>query len=513
MSGNRLIVKNTLFLYVRMFVTMGISLYVSRIVLQQLGVEDFGIYSVVGSLSLFFLFIQYGISTAIQRFLAYEIGTQNKDELQKCFSSGLAAVLLMCLVVIVVGEAFGILALRYIIDIPPGREADAFFVFQFSLLILVFGLLSGCFESLILANERMVFFAWLAVAEAVMKLMIALLLPLIGADKLRLYIMLLSASSFIVLLCHIAYCRINFREIRITLHNAGERLRSIFSFAGWNTLSSFADLCYLQGSNIILNSFFGVVLNAAMGVTNQVKNAVSSFSRSIQSAANPHIVKEYARGDYRSFARITYTISKVSYLLLFLVGVPILLNTQTILSIWLTVVPPYTPLFVQLMICFCLLDNLVGPLWIAMQAAGNIRNYQITLSVVWILSLPVMYLILKFGGAPQCILLTQILFAVLTLSIRLWFANRYCHLPFGEYFHAVIIPILRTSVVALIPPVIAYLLLPSNLCSFIITTLINCVSLPMTTYFLGLTESERNKILDIIQEKFISRIKNKVRQE
>lgn len=513
MSGNRLIVKNTLFLYVRMFVTMGISLYVSRIVLQQLGIEDFGIYSVVGSLSLFFLFLHYGVATAMQRFLAYEIGTKNADGLQKCFSAGLAAVLLMGLGVIAVGEGTGILALRYIIDIPPGREADAFFVFQFSLLILVLGLLSGCFESLILANERMAFFAWLSIAEAVMKLIVALLLPVIGTDKLRIYIMLLAASSFIVLLCYIAYCRINFPEIRITLHNAGERLRNIFSFAGWNTLSSFADLCYMQGSNIILNSFFGVALNAAMGVTTQVKNAVCTFSRNIQSAANPHMVKEYARGDYNNFSHITYTISKVSYLLLLLIGIPIILNTQTILSLWLTVVPPYTSLFVQLMICFCLIDNLVGPLWIAMQATGNIRNYQITLSIIWILSLPVMYLMLRLGGAPQYILLTQILFAIFSLSIRLWFANRYCHLPIREYIHAVIIPILRTTVVAAIPSFAASLLLTPGIHALIITTLINFIILPITTYYLCLSESERNRILGIIHDRFLSRIKNSVRQE
>ncbi|MDE6859322.1 MAG: hypothetical protein K2J65_02800 [Duncaniella sp.] len=512
MSENRLIVKNTLFLYVRMFLSMGISLYVSRIVLQQLGVEDFGIYSVVGALSLFFLFFRYGLSTAIQRFLAYQIGIKNQEGLQKYFSAGLAAIILICLIVSALGESTGTLALRYIIDIPTGREADALFVFHFSLLILVLGLLSSSFESLILAHEKMAFFAWLAVAEAVMKLVIAVSLPLIAFDKLRVYIMLLAASSLIVLICHIIYCRRNFPEVKITLRGSKERLRTIFSFAGWNTLSSFADLCYLQGSGIILNSFFGVTLNAAMGVTNQVKNAVGTFSRNIQAAANPSMVKEFARMDYQNFARITYSISKVSYLLLLWVGIPILLNTHTILSIWLTIIPPYTEIFVQLMICFCLFDNLVGPLWIAMQAAGNIRNYQITLSIVWILSLPVMYLSLRLGAPPQSIMLIQIIFSVITLSIRLWFANRYCHLPFGEYLTSVILPLMRTSIVSVIPPFTASLFITPGISALIITSLLSLVTLPLVSYFVGLSDYERNSILDIIRNKFLSRIKNSVRQ-
>ncbi len=502
MSGNKLIVKNTLYLYIRMFLTMGISLYVSRIVLQQLGIENYGIYSVVGSLTLFFQFMNYGISNSLQRFLAYNIGINDTNEIHKCFSAGLAAILLICLAVILLGEFTGLLALKYIIEIPAGRESDALFVFQFSLLILVLNTINGSFESLILANERMSFFAYLAIAEAGMKLVLAFLLPIMPGDKLHTYIILLTVTTIIILICHITYCRINFPYVRITLKGARERLRAIFSFTGWNTLSSFADLCYLQGSNIILNSFFGVALNAAMGVTNQVKNAVSTFSRNIQVAANPQMIKDYARGDYKNFSSLTYTISKISYLLLLIIGIPILLNTNTILSLWLTIVPPYTATFIRLMICFCLLNNLVGPLWIAMQASGNIRNYQITLSIVWLLSLPTMYIALKLGGGPQSILLTHILFIIITLAIRLWFASRYCHLPIKEYIHQVLTPIISISVISFIAPLAATLCFEAGITLLIITSILSLITLPIATYIFGLSKSERQNLLEILRNKF-----------
>lgn len=506
MSNNRLIAKNTLFLYVRMFLTLCISLYTSRIVLDQLGVVDFGIYSVVGSLSLFFIFMNYGIATSIQRYLSYAIGINDSKELQRCFSAGLMAVILIGIIVMILGESIGPLMIKYLIDIPSGRTSDAYFVFQFTLVTLVITVTTGCFEALILSYERMAFFAYLAVAEALMKLTLAILLPILPGDKLRIYAILLAVISAITLICHVAYIRHTIQGIQITLRNCKARLRSIFSFAGWNTLSSFADLCHLQGSNLILNSFFGVTLNAAMGITNQVKHTVCNFSRSIQVAANPNIVKTYARGDIYDYSNLVYLISKISFLLLLLIGIPILLNIETILSLWLTVIPPYTVILVRLMIVFCLLDNLVGPLWIAMQATGKIKTYQIIISVTWLLSLPTMYLILCAGYGPQTILITQICFSTITLVIRLVFADRCCHLPFKDYTCNVLLPVFRVSVVSIAIPTIAMHHMNGGVNTLLITTFLSAVITLIATYFLGLNDAERKITIEFFNRKLQKRI-------
>lgn len=500
MSGNRLIVKNTFFLYVRMFLTMGISLYASRIVLQQLGVEDFGVYSVVGSLSMFFLFLNYGVSTAIQRFLAYEIGIKNDEGLQKCFSSGIVVTILICVVLVVVGEIAGVFAIGHLLDIPPGREDDALFVYQFSLLMIVIELFRSCFQNLILAYEKMSFFAYLSIAEAVLKLTVVFLLAIFGGDKLRIYVILLTCSSLVILICYVVYSRINFPAVKITIRGGRERLRSIISFTGWNTLSSFADLCYMQGLNIVLNMFYGVVLNAAMGVTNQVKTAVLTFSKNVQFAANPHIIKEFAKGEYENFSNLIYGISRISFLVLFLPGLPIMLNTHTILSIWLTVIPSYTEIFIRLMICFALIDSLVGPLWIGMQATGKIKAYQITTSLIWIAILPTTYIIFKNGGSPQWVILTQIIFSFILIIVRLSFAHKQCHIPIKSYITRVAIPLVKTmSVSAILPVVAAYLL--TGISSLIVTTILTLVSLPVATYYLGLTAKERTQVLGLIKFK------------
>ena len=246
--------------------------------------------------------------------------------------------------------------------------------------------------------------------------------------------------------------------------------------------------------------FYGVALNAAMGVTNQVKTAVLTFSKNIQFAANPHIIKEFAKGEYESFSNLIYGISRISFLVLFLPGLPIMLNTHTILSIWLTVIPPYTETFIRLMICFALIDSLVGPLWIGMQATGRIKTYQITTSLIWIAIIPTTYLIFKYGGAPEWVILTQIIFSVILIIVRLIFAHRQCHIPIQSYIVRVAIPLVRTTVVAAVIPVItAYFL--SGITGLIITTLITLITLPAATYFLAQTSQERSQVITLIRAK------------
>ncbi len=500
MANHKLVFKNTLFLYIRVFLSMAIGLYTSRVVLKELGVDDFGIYSVVGSLSMLFGYLNYGISSSLQRFMSCEIAVDNREGLQKCFASSLQAALYLALIVVALTETVGVWALRELIDVPPGREADAMFVFQVSIAILVIELFKTCCLSLIISHERMSFFAYISIAESVLKLAIVFLLVIVGGDKLRAYSLLLLGVSLIILAGYIVYCRAKFPSVRFSLRGGGERIREIFSFTGWNTLASFADLCYMQGTNIVLNVFYGVAYNATMGITNQVKNALYSFSKNLQTASNPHLTKEFALGDYASFSKLAMMISVLSCQLLYLFGLPILINTELILDLWLVTVPPAGVQFIRLIIFFCMVDSLVGPLWVGMQAYGKIRNYQIIMSTGWLLSLPTMWLVLKHGGSAESVLMIQIIFNFILLTVRLGFAVKYCHISLGVYLRDVVGRLAAALVAGGVIP-LALAFATDGYTRLIVTTAASLAAVPLATLFVAFPKAERTALINLVKKR------------
>lgn len=502
MSDHKVVAKNTIFLYVRALLSMAIGLYASRVVLSQLGITDFGIYSVVGSLSMLFAYLNYGMSSSLMRFMAIDIAGSDHRVLQGCFSSCLQAALYVSAVVVVVCETVGLWALYHLLDLPPGSHGAAFFVFQASIVIMVLEIFRNCFQSLIIAYEKMSFFAYVAVAESLLKLGAVLLLMWIPGSKLRVYMVLLMGVSVLILLSYMVFCRYKFPHVRFIFAGGSRRLKEIFSFTGWNTLASFADLAYIQGSNILLNMFYGVAYNATMGITNQVKNAVYSFSKNLQTAANPHLTKEFASRQFESYSRLTMLVSVASFLLLYLIGLPVMLNTDFILSIWLKEVPPDAVTFIRLVIIFCLVDSLVGPLWVGMQAFGKIRTYQIIMSAGWLLSLPVIWLSLKFGARPQSILVVQIVFNTILLAIRLAFAVKYCHIQIGDYLKNVVGRIILAAVVSGLIPLMTIFIIANHIVAFFASLSACIVCIPLATLFIALQEQDRCKIIAIIKSKF-----------
>lgn len=501
MANHKLVFKNTLFLYVRVFLSMAIGLYTSRVVLRELGVDNFGIYSVVGSLSMMFSYFNCGISSSLMRFFSYEIANDNRVGLQKYFSSSLLSAIYIGCIIILLCETVGNWALTSIIDIPPGRLSDAMFVFQASILTLVIEIFKTCFLSLIIAEERMSFFAYISIAESLLKLVIVFMLAWLPGDKLKVYAILLAAVSLLILIGYMIFCAINFPDIKVSLRKGNERIKEIFSFTGWNTLANFADLCYIQGSNIILNIFYGVAYNATMGIANQVKNALYSFSRNLQTAANPHLTKEFAQKDYTSFSQLAFTISTLSCLLLYLFGLPIMLNTDYILEIWLTNPPQDESIFIRLIIIFCLIDSLTGPMWVAMQAYGKIRNYQIIMTCGWLLSVPAMWLTLKWGGSPCSIIIVQIAFNAILLCIRILFAARFCHIDLGQYTREVILRLAATLVISGTAPLFIALSISDPLWKLIASTTAAFISVPFCALYIAISTPNRQKILSQLKKR------------
>lgn len=503
MSNNRLIVRNSVFMAVRMFVVMAIGLYSSRVVLQQLGVTDFGIFTVVGGLTIIMTFFTSALAAAIQRFMNVELSVSGQRSMQEVFSACWACIMLIVCVFLILAEGAGLWFLNDRLDIPPDRLPQARVLFQMSLAVAILEICRVPYNSLIIAHERMSFYAYNSIVEALLKLAAVILLPWIPGDKLLIYMALLIGVALLVNLSYVWFCRREFAGLRFSVRGSGGRVKEIGRFIGWNLLTSISDIAWQQGSAMVLNIFYGVALNATMGISNQVKTAVFSFSRSIQTAANPQIVKNYAAGRIGEFSALFMRISRISFLFVLLLGGPILMNTEFILDLWLTEIPPCGTTFVRLMILFCILDSLSGPLWITMQAYGNISRYQITVSAIWLLALPLMYLAFSLGGGPQWLLFVLIGIDAILLVVRVLFTGHCCGVSAFSYLRGVAVPLAASSGAA-VAVTGAFLLLlghtgvaASPWGHFLLTSAVWCLALPGSVYFLGLTPEERTALTDM----------------
>lgn len=505
MADNKLIMKNTLYMAVRMFLTMAVTLYTSRVVLAQLGVTDFGIYSVVGGLTIMMSFFTTSLVVAMQRYMNVELAAGTSDDgLQKVFGACWCCLVMMVGAFLLIAEVGGVWFLENELSFPEGKLPVARIVFQLSLVNAIFELIRTPYNSLIIAHEKMSFYAWNSILEVGLKLTTAICLSITPGNKLLIYMYLLIGVAVLINISYILYCRSQFPEIRFSFkHNKGQ-VREIGSFAGWNVLTSISDISWQQGSSMILNIFYGVALNATMGIANQVKGAVMNFTRSVQTASNPQIIKLFAAKQYDEFLTLFERISRISFFILLGVGIPIILNAPYILSIWLTVIPPHGVLFVRLMVVFCIIDSLVGPLWVSMQAVGRIAAYQIVVSVMWILCLPLCWLAFHYGLPAYWLILILITIDFVLLWVRVGFSAHYCGFTYGMYIARVCLPIAATSIASLVAPVAicftdltGFALLAATCATWLIT-------FPTATYLLGITHVERSAIRKKISKYFKS---------
>lgn len=486
--------KNTAFMAVRMLLSMGVSLYTSRVVLQQLGVVDFGIYTVIGGLAIIMSFFTSALTAAIQRYMNVELALTHGRGMQQVFSACWGCVIVLVAVFLVIAEVAGLWFLENELSIPVDRMGDARMVFQMSLAIVVIEMVRVPYSSLIIAHERMSFFAYNSILEVVLKLVTAISLSLVPGNKIVIYMWLLIGVAVLVNASYVIYCRHRMPEIRFSLRADRGQMVAIGKFAGWNVLTSISDIAYQQGSAMILNIFYGVALNASMGIANQVKTAVSSFTRSVQLAANPQIVKSFAAGEYDEFSMLFMRISRISFFLMLFLGMPIMLNAEYILSLWLTVTPPSGVLFVQLMVAFCVVDSLTGPLWVSMQAAGKIASYQIVISSVWILCLPLTYLAFRCGLPPYWLLIVLIGIDTGLLFFRVAFTSRYCNITCMEYLRGVVLPIAGVSLSAAVLPIVMTWVVDGQLSRLLVSGGVWCVTMPLAVYYFGLSKKEKDAV-------------------
>lgn len=473
---------------------MIVSLYTSRIVLNTLGVEDYGINNVVGGIVVMFSAVNTTMATSVQRFMNFEIGKRNTKKLNAIFNTSIIIHIGIALLVLILVESVGVWFLNFKMNIPHERLNAANWVLQFSTFSFMVNVLNVPFNATIIANEKMKIFALVGILEVVLKLLIVFLLTWFSYDKLKLYAVLLFVVSVIIQLVNMVYSKRNFKECDFHWHWDKSLFKEMVSFAGWNMIGVTSTLVRTQGVNIVLNLFYGVVINAAMGIANQVKNAMDSFVNNFMTALNPQIVKSYASSDKEYLMKLVFRGSRYSFYLLLFVSLPIILETRYVLTLWLKNVPDYAVVFVRLILILVMVESLSKTLIQSMFATGDIKLYQIVVGSVTLMNLPLSILFLYFGYAPQVVLIIAIGIAIVSLFIRLFMLEKMISLNVFSFFKEVLSNVFIVGSTSIILPLTFIFFIKPGLSRFIIVSCICIVSVAVAVYLIGLSKEETKYI-------------------
>lgn len=504
-ENNKRIAKNTLLLYIRMFLTMGVSLYTSRIVLNTLGVEDFGIYNVVGGVVMMFAFLNNAMTAGTQRFLSFELGRANLKQFRKIFSMSINTHFVIAVIILIIAETIGLWFLNMKLVIPAERLSAANWVFQFSVLSLIVTVISVPYNASIIAHERMSVYALVSIIEVSLKLFIVFVLQWFEFDKLKFYAILVFLVAITIRIIYWLYIKRNFKECNYLFSWDKTLFKTLISYGGWNLWGNFALVSINQGINILLNLFFGPTINAARGIAFQVNAAINGFVSNFQMALNPQIVKSFAKDDREYMHQLIFQGSKYSFFLMYILSLPIILEADTILSIWLKVVPDFTVLFCRLVLINLLIDCISGPLMTAAQASGKIKKYHTIVGGFLLLILPISYLFLLAGFPPQTTFYVNIIISFIVLFIRLWIVHPLVGLSINTFVQKVLVPILFITPLAIIIPAILKYNIQEQFIRFILVAISSVLSSTILIYLIGLRKPER----EFVKTKALSILKIK----
>ncbi len=505
-ENTKRIAKNTVFLYLRMFFLLLIGLYTVRVVLSVLGVEDYGIYNLVGSIVVLFSFINASSSASTQRYLNYALGENNTQKAQNVFNSSIVIHLFVALIILILSETVGLLLLNYYLVISEERMEAANWVYQFSVLTTVINILKIPYNATIIAYEKMSFFAFLSIIEGISKLLIVFLLKVFSFDKLILYSIFIAAISLILFLAFFIYVTRKFEISKFKRNTDKELYKELISFSGWNLISSVGDVVATQGLNFIVNRFYGVIVNAAMGIANQVNNAVYGLISNFQVAFEPQIVKSYAANDRNYLLNLIFKTSKFSYFLLYIFVLPLGINASFVLELWLKEVPEYSIIFLRLILVYSLFNSAIGPLWMVAYAIGNIRTYQIVSFFVTICQLPLLWAGFKIGLPAYTVIIIKILTMLFFSSWRLGYLYKRMDFPVLCYIKKVVFPIILITIISFVCTFVTFNNL-KGLLQFFCSCTVSEISTILLCFFIGCNKDERKSII-----LYIKKLGNKIKK-
>lgn len=498
-SSNQRIAKNTIFLYIRMFVTMVTSLFTSRIVLNILGETDYGIYNIVGGVVVLFSFLDSALLSATQRYLNFSLGEGNLSYAHKVFCMSMNSYIILSLIAFLFGETIGLWFINSQLNIPDIRKYAANWVYQFTLITLCVNLIRVPYNASIIAHEKMNVYAYISFLEVFFKLIVVYLLYITTFDKLIIYSFLYFLVPLITTWIYKLYCNKYFAITHFKILWDKKLFKQLFSFSGWSLFGSIANLSASQGLNILVNIFHGVTVNAALGIANQVSSAVTRFVSNFQVAFNPQIVKNYASKQYEQLYNLIFRSSKISYFLLLIIALPLLINIDLILSIWLTKVPEYSGIFSQLILVFSLMEALTAPLWMFVQATGKIKTYQILVASLIFLNFPLIYIVLKIGLPVYYAWIIRICVNILVIAARCIYIKIEYGFPIKKYCNRVLLPVGIVTAIVVPLSFIFYALIPGYWLRFYLSAIFSiCVTIVCVT-LIGLTKEERTSLYNLLK--------------
>lgn len=436
---NKKIVKNSFWLYIRLLLTMPVAFYTSRILLQQLGVTDFGIYNAVGGIVTMFASLRAAFASATQRFYNYEIGKGNINELNKIFNVSLLIHIAIALCLVLIIELVGFWFIQNKLVVPIGRLSAVYWIFQCSILSTVFVVLMIPFDAMIIARERMGFYAYLSIIDVILKLLMVLSLIYIDVDKLKMYASFVAMVSFIVFLLSIVYCRRNFKELRVQLYWNKSLFIKMGSFASWNLIGNMAYTFVNEGANILLNLFGGVIANAARGITYQIKNTVTVLLGNAMTAMRPQATQEYAAGNTERFFSMIIFSSKFLFFMAAIIAIPLFFYVEKVLMIWLGQVPQYSVIFIKIVLFQIIVRSYHEPLDVIFKSSGRVKSYQLLSTILSVSIFPIAYFLLK-NDYPVYVVFIVMLVLELVIWIALVLLASREGLSIKQYFIKVVLP-------------------------------------------------------------------------
>ncbi len=501
-SSNKRIAQNTLYLYLRMFLIMLISLYTSRIVLQTLGEVNFGLYNVIGGIVVMFSFLNGSLGAAASRFITYELGRGDKQAVNKVFNAALITHIGIATIIVILAETIGLWFFYNKMTIPENRMHAAFIVYQLSILSTFIMIPQAPYNALIIAHENMKIYAYVGIYEAVTKLIIVYLLVISPTDKLVFYALLLFIQSIVLMLFYRIYCIKKYKESRIHFCKDIALYKNMFQYSGSDLIGQISGLAQGQGLNLILNVFFGPSINAARAIAYQIQGNVVKFSFGFMTSVKPQIIKLYAAGKIEEMLTLVKRSACLSYYLMWMISLPICLEANTILSIWLGKYPKHTISFTILVIAWCLINLLKDTRGTMLHAVGKLFFANITVGIITCMAFPIAYLCAKMGGSPESVFAAGLFTLIISEIVGVFIVRRYIKFSTTNYILNVHV---RCLVITLLSGTIPYLIYDHIMspCLFrvIITGLISVISVGSVCYIIGIDKSTRTSINNFIKNK------------
>ena len=488
------LIKNTGFLYIRMVIMMLISLYTSRVVLKILGVEDFGIYNVVGGVVTMFSFINGAMALATQRFLSFELGKGSFVQLKRVFSMSVTIHILIAIIIMLLAETIGLWLFNTQLKLTIERREAAFWVYQFSVLACVITVLQVPYNASLISHEKMNIYAYISLVEASLRLILVFILIYFVFDKLILYSILMFLVSTLIAFFYFIYTRWKYEECHIYFFWDKNLFKILISYASLSLFGNMATVFVNQGQNILLNIFFGPVVNAARGIAFSVNAAISAFVNNFLTAVNPQIIKSYASNNIEYMNKLIFQSSKFSFFLLYLISLPVLIETKFVLTTWLNIVPDNTVIFCRLVLINALLGCIITPLVIAIQATGKIKALHLITGSINLFNLPISYFLLKMSQSPEIVFYIQIIITIiLNLSVLL-IQKKQLNFSIWLFCKKVIFPAFFIAFLASLIPIYMQLHMQYGYIRFITVSGLSGLLMCLLVYSLGIDSQFRNQL-------------------